>query len=233
MKRNAMILAAGIGKRMRPLTLHTPKPLISVAGKSMLERVFDHLKIVGISHIVINAHHLATQIIEAAQKIYPNALLSREEILLETGGGIKKALPLLGNEAFFALNGDNVWTGEDSLILMDSTWEAAKMDALLLLIPREKAYGYQGKGDFFLAPNQRLTRPEPGGEAPYVYAGVQLVSPQLFKESPKGSFSMNVLWDKALKNERLYGVVHQGEWFHISTPEDLQRYEPDIARLDK
>jgi len=230
MKRRAMILAAGLGLRMRPLTNNLPKPLIPVAGKTMLQRAFDHLHEVGISKIVVNTHYLA-ELIEKA--VLEGTLISHEDVLLETGGGIKKALPLLGEEAFFTLNGDSIWTGSESLREMDLQWDDGKMDALLLLVPREKAHGYEGKGDFFLSPEGSLSRRGDAFEAPYVYGGIQLAHPRLFHNSPEGAFSLNVLWDKALQKGRLFGYVHQGEWFHIGTPEELQRYEPLVSQLEK
>jgi len=219
----AMILAAGLGLRMRPLTDTLPKPLISVAGKTMLERAFEHLDTAGISKIVVNTHYLAPLI---EKTVPPETLISHEDILLETGGGIKKALPLLGNGPFFTLNGDSVWTGSDSLKEMEKMWDASKMEALLLLIPREKAHGYEGRGDFFLSDEGRLSRRGDAPEAPYVYGGVQLTSSHMFEDSPEGSFSLNLLWDKTLQKGRLFGYIHEGDWFHISTPQDLARYEP-------
>lgn len=222
----AMILAAGLGLRMRPLTDTLPKPLISVAGKTMLERTFEHLNTAGISKIVVNTHYLASLI---EQAVPSETLVSHEDILLETGGGIKKALPLLGNGPFFTLNGDSVWTGSESLKEMGKLWDASKMEALLLLIPREKAHGYEGKGDFFLSNEGRLSRRGDAPEAPYVYGGVQLTSSHMFENSPEGSFSLNFLWDKALQKGRLFGCIHKGDWFHISTPQDLARYEPLVG----
>lgn len=220
-----MILAAGLGLRMRPLTDTLPKPLISVAGKTMLDRAFDHLRAVNISKIVVNTHYLAPLI----EKAVPSGtLMSHEEILLETGGGIKKALPLLRDNPFFTLNGDSVWTGSESLKEMEKLWDASTMDALLLLIPREKAHGYEGKGDFFISEEGKLTRCGTAPKAPYVYGGVQLTSSPLFEDSPEGPFSLNILWDKALQKGRLFGCVHKGDWFHISTPQDLSRYEPMV-----
>lgn len=225
MNTSAMILAAGLGLRMRPLTNTQPKPLISVAGKTMLARAFDHLHTAGISKIVVNTHYLAPLI----EKAVPSeTLISHEEILLETGGGIKKALPLLGEGPFFTLNGDSVWTGSESLKEMGKRWEASTMDALLLLIPREKAHGYEGRGDFFLSKEGRLSRQGDAPEAPYVYGGVQLTSSHMFEDSPEGSFSLNLLWDQALQKGRLFGYIHRGDWFHISTPQDLVRYEPMV-----
>jgi MurNAc alpha-1-phosphate uridylyltransferase len=229
MIQSAMILAAGLGKRMRPLTDTLPKPLISIGGKSLLERTFDHVKKAGISNIVVNTHYLAPLIEEAALRIHPETKISYEKVLLETGGGIKKALPLLGHQPFFTLNGDSVWTGVNSLTSMRNVWNQKKMQALLLLIPREKAQGYNGQGDFFMSERGFLTRPSGNAVAPYIYIGVQLTSSALFHHSPENSFSLNVLWDRALREGRLFGYVHQGDWFHISTPEDLEKYEPLIV----
>jgi len=230
MIKTAMILAAGLGVRMRPLTNTRPKPLIEVAGKSMLERTFDHLRRIHISHIVVNTHYLAPLVENEVRRIHPQAFLSHEETLLETGGGIKKALPLLGSGPFFTLNGDSIWSGPDSLTSMQEQWDSSKMDALLLLIPRERAHGYEGRGDFYMDKNGSLTRVHSSKEQgiPYVYIGVQIVNPLLFRDSPEGPFSMNVLWDKVLPKGRVYGVVHHGDWFHISTPEDLKTFEPIV-----
>jgi MurNAc alpha-1-phosphate uridylyltransferase len=226
-----MILAAGLGKRMRPLTNTIPKPLVSVAGKSMLERTFEHIESAGIPKVVVNSHYLAPLINDFLKNNYPETLVSYEEVLLETGGGIKKALPLIGEEPFFTLNGDSIWTGANSLSAMKKMWMPEKMEALLLLIPRAKAYGYTGKGDFFMSEDGRLMRPKKDQEAPYVYIGVQLTHPVLFEGAPEGSFSLNILWNKALQQDRLYGYVHQGEWFHISTPEDLSAFEPIVSMM--
>lgn len=229
MTRSAIILAAGLGQRMRPLSDTLPKPLIPVAGKSMLERTFEHLKRARVSNIVVNTHYLSPLITDWVKAQHPQTLISHEDILLETGGGIKNALSLLGENPFFALNGDSVWCGPESLRNMEKSWIEETMDALLLLIPREKAHGYEGLGDFLMDPQGRLSRPKSGQQAPYVYIGVQLLTSQLFQDAPQGPFSMNLLWDKALAKDRLYGYVHEGEWFHISTPQDLEKYEPMIA----
>ena len=226
-----MILAAGLGLRMRPLTNTLPKPLIPVAGKTMLERAFEHLKNIQISKIIVNTHYLAPLMENYIKAHHPETLISCEEILLETGGGIKKALPLLGEKPFFTLNGDSIWTSPESLRDMEHIWDEAKMDALLLVLPREKAHGYERRGDFFMSKEGALSRPVSTASAPFVYIGVQLVNPQLFQNAPEGAFSMNFLWDKALKSGRLYGYIHEGEWFHISKPEDLKKYEPLVAKL--
>jgi N-acetyl-alpha-D-muramate 1-phosphate uridylyltransferase len=220
-----MILAAGLGQRMRPLTDTFPKPLISIGGKTILGRAFDHLKRAQIFNIVVNTHYLASLMEEYLQKLHPETLISYEEILLETGGGIKKALPLLGEGPFLTLNGDSIWSGGEGLRAMEGFWNGEEMDGLLLLIPREKAFGYEGCGDFFMSEERRLSRPSQAQEAPYVYIGVQIVHPRLFNGAPQGPFSMNLLWNKSMQQGRLYGYVHKGEWFHMSTPGDLERYE--------
>jgi MurNAc alpha-1-phosphate uridylyltransferase len=225
MKKSAMILAAGLGLRMRPLTNTTPKPLISVKGKTMLQRAYEHLKTIDVASIVVNAHYLPDQIIAHAQALDPDILISEEEVLLETAGGIKKALPLLGEGTFFTLNGDTVWTGSASLKAMEQAWDSSKMDALLLLVPKESAHGYEGRGDFFLDPEGRLLRPQKEEAAPYVYMGVQLTHSPLFDEAPEGPLSLNVLWNKALAKGRLFGLLHRGDWYHISTPGDLENYK--------
>lgn len=230
MSQSAIILAAGLGQRMRPLTNTLPKPLIPIAGKSMLERAFDHVINEGISKIVVNTHYLASLIEKKAKELYPSTLISHEKILLETGGGIKQALPLLGDGAFFTLNGDSIWEGQQTLATMKNLWDEEKMDALLLLIPYERAYGYKGRGDFHMAMDGRLSRLNSSKKASYVYIGVQYTSPKLFQDAPCGAFSLNLLWDKALLRKRLYGHVHRGDWFHISTPEDLKMYEPMLLR---
>lgn len=228
-----MILSAGLGLRMRPLTETVPKPMIPVAGKTMLERAFKNLQDVGISKFVVNTHYLAPLIEKFVKARYPQTRLSYEEDLLETGGGIRNALPLLGESPFIVLNGDSVLTNAQSLKAAMAFWNEAEMDALLLVTPREKAYGYEGKGDFFMDSSGRLSRPESKeDEAPYVYVGANITSPRLFEEdSPEGPFSINLLWNKAIQKGRLFGMIHEGDSFHIGTPQDLQKFEPLVAEL--
>lgn len=227
MKKSAMILAAGLGLRMRPLTNTTPKPLIPVKGKTMLQRAYEHLKTIDAAPIVVNAHYLPDQIVSHVQELDPDIMISMEEVLLETAGGIKKALSLLGEGAFFTLNGDTVWTGSESLKAMESAWDPSTMDALLLLVSKENAHGYDGKGDFFLDHEFRLRRPKNGERAPYVYMGVQLTHKPLFEEMREGPLSLNILWDRALEKGRLFGIRHKGDWFHMSTPKDLEKFNKD------
>ncbi len=228
--KTAMILCAGLGIRMRPLTNTLPKPLIKVAGKTMLDRAFEHLKVIDISHIVVNAHYLSPQIVDQVKE---RGIVSHEDDLLETGGGVHHALPLLGNKPFFVLNGDCIWTGSESLKYMEQVWDEDKMEALLLVIPREKAHGYNGAGDFFMSPDGHLSRRGEAPEAPYVFIGIQILNPDLFRGETEGPYSLNVIYNKALEKGRLYGVVHHGEWFHIGTPEDLRKYDPMVAEIEK
>lgn len=226
MKR-AIALAAGLGLRLRPITLSTPKPLVEVGGKTLLDHALDKLNQAGVESCVVNMHHLASQIAKhVAARRSPRILLSDEtDLLLETGGGIVKALAHLGADAFFAANADILWTdGENdvpALKRLDKAWNDRAMDGLLLLVPRAKAFGYEGAGDFFLEDDGRLKRRGASPEAPYVFAGVQVLHPRLFEDAPSGPFSLNLLYDQALAQGRLSGLVHQGGWYHIGTPDAL------------
>ncbi len=226
MPKTAMVLAAGYGTRMRPLTETTPKPLLEVAGRSLLDHILDHLKRAGIEKIVINLHHLG-EAIEKHLADFDGAELvfsyEREE-LLETGGGIKAALPLLGEEPFFAINGDVVWLDGvvPCLQRLAETWDPACMDALLLLHPTITAFGYDGDGDFMMSPDGLLRRRIEREVAAFLFAGVQILHPRLFAGAPDGAFSLNRLYDKAIENQRLHGLRHDGEWFHVGTPAALR-----------
>ncbi|MBF0354709.1 MAG: nucleotidyltransferase family protein [Alphaproteobacteria bacterium] len=226
MKRG-IALAAGLGLRLRPITLTTPKPLVEVAGKTLLDHALDKLADVGVEECVVNMHHLASKIAShVAARQTPRIQLSDETgELLETGGGIAKALPLLGDQPFFAANADILWTdglGDmPALTRLKQAWESQRMDALLLLVPTQNAFGYEGAGDFFLQDDGRLQRRGKAASAPYVFAGVQVLHPRLFSDVPPGPFSLNLLYDRALADQRLYGLVHQGGWYHIGTPDAL------------
>ncbi|MEX0921602.1 MAG: nucleotidyltransferase family protein [Rhodovibrionaceae bacterium] len=222
----AMVLAAGHGKRMRPLTETTPKPLLEVAGRPMLDHILDHLTRAGVGKIVVNLHHLGEAIerhlagFEGAELVFSP---EREE-LLETGGGVKAALPLLGPEPFYAINGDVVWLDGvvPCLQRLAASWDPERMDALLLLHPTITAFGYEGDGDFMMGPDGLLRRRIEREVAAFLFAGVQILHPRLFEGAPEGAFSLNRLYDRAIENERLYGLRHDGEWFHVGTPEALQ-----------
>ncbi|WP_085907589.1 nucleotidyltransferase family protein [Kiloniella majae] len=226
--KTAMVLAAGFGKRMRPITETIPKPLVPVLGVPMLESIIAKLRTAGIQKIVVNGFYLKEQIqsfVEAYDD--PMIVFSEEHEILETGGGVTQALQILGDDAFVVVNGDVCWLdGADAAIKrLMNFWNPDVMDALLLVHPRSKAYGYEGAGDFFLENDQKLSRRGEATTASYVYAGIQILHPKLFVGSPQGAFSLNEIFDKALVADRLYGLEHDGEWFHVGTPEGLREVE--------
>lgn len=220
----AMILAAGLGTRMRPLTDTRPKPLIEVAGRTLLDWALAHAVDAGIEHAVINTHYLGEQIRDHVQaRTAPLITLSPEDPVLETGGGIEAALPLLGDAPFYVCNSDGLWLdGEvNALTRLAQAWDDDAMDGLLLLHAPKRALGYDGAGDFIIDATGRLTRrADTDGTAPaFVFTGVQLLHPRLFADAPGGVYSMNVLYSRALAQGRLFGLIHDGEWFHVGTPE--------------
>ena len=222
----AMILAAGLGQRMRPLTLTTPKPLLKVAGKRIIDYSINHLKAAGIKHAVVNKHYLPDQIDAWAKSVHGIKVQVSDEtdIVLETGGGIARALPLLGQDPFYVLNSDCFWTenGTPALQRLASLWHEAEMDCLLLLIDPKQTTGYDGTGDFTIDHNGRLIRNTKNGLA---YIGGYLVHPRLFNQAPNGQFSMNLLWDKAIARDRLFGIAHAGHWLHVGTPDAINKAE--------
>lgn len=231
MIRSAMILAAGRGERMRPLTDTTPKPLIPVRGRSMLDRSMDRLRAHGVRNLVINVHHLGEQI--AAHVGAGRAHIVREPALLETGGSVKNALPLLGQEPFFVLNGDGLWTDGAAPMLkrLEAAWDPARMDALLLLHPIDKAIGREpsDKGDYFLDDNKKARHRGAEPTAPYLFASVSICDSRLFRNAPDGPFSLVKLWHRAQAAGHLYGLVHDGQWFHVGTPHALAEAEQVLA----
>jgi MurNAc alpha-1-phosphate uridylyltransferase len=222
---SAMVLAAGLGRRMHPLTLDRPKPLVEVAGKCLIDYAFDHLRRAGIKRAVVNVHYLAEQLVRWAQaQKTPEIIVSDERReLLDTGGGIVKALPHLGRQPFFVLNSDSFWVDGKTPALqkLRLAWNASEMDCLLLLCPLAASVGYGGTGDFHMLSDGRLVRKEAGASAPFIYAGGFLVSPRLFTGAPQGAFSMNLLWDEAQAKGRLFGIPHDGLWIHVGTPESI------------
>jgi MurNAc alpha-1-phosphate uridylyltransferase len=225
--KTAMVMAAGLGKRMRPLTATRPKPLISVAGSTLVDHCLDHLKAAGVEKAVVNVHYLAAQL-EAHLKNRPKGIeiiISDErKQLLETGGGVVKALPLIDADPFLVINADNVWIDGpvDTLRLLASHWIDAKMDALLLVVPHARANCHTGRGDFHMDASGALKRRKPNGVAPFVYTGIQMVSKRLFAgEVPEGPFSTNLLWNRAIAAGRCFGAVHQGLWFDIGQPRNI------------
>ncbi|CAA7624299.1 nucleotidyltransferase family protein [Magnetospirillum sp. UT-4] len=230
---HAMILAAGLGLRMRPITEYTPKPLVSVGGRTMLDRALDHLAKAEVGKLVINTHWLAERI-HGRYADRADITFSHEEELLETGGGVAKALPLLGSDPFYVVNSDIIWTdgATPALARLAEAWDESRMDALLLLARTATAMGYEGQGDFFLDAAGVPRRRKPREVAPLLFAGVQILSPRLFDGAPSGKFSLNVLYDRALEAGRLFGIVHEGRWFHVGTPDALPEVEAALRDVD-
>lgn len=225
---HAMVLAAGLGTRMRPLTDDRPKPLLELDDRSLLHHALDRLRDAGVQRAVVNAHWHADQIAEAvARHDQPPAKVLREDVLLETGGGVKAALPHLGGGPFFVINGDAFWLDgpTPTLSRLAAAFDPERMDALLLLVRTSQVDAEVGRGDFLLDPLGRARRPKEREIAPYLFGGVQILTPTLFKDTPDGPFSLNLLYDRAIESGRLYGLVHDGAWFHLSTPRDLDRAE--------
>ncbi len=218
-----MVLAAGLGRRMRPLTDTLPKPMVQVAGRALIDRVLDHFAAAGVEQCVVNLHYLAPLLrTHLAGRTRPRLLFSDEtEGVLETGGGVAKALPLLGQAPFFVANADALWCdGQNRLTLhrLAVAWDEAGMDALLLLVPMAEAHGYDGRGDFRLGAASRPERCITGdrsGDGLYVFAGVQILHPRLFVDAPAGALSLKVLYDRAEKAGRLAALVHDGVWCHV------------------
>jgi MurNAc alpha-1-phosphate uridylyltransferase len=231
-----MVLAAGLGRRMRPLTEKLPKPLIPVAGKAMLDRVLDHLAASGVGECVVNTHHEGEMIAEhLADRESPAVRLAPEPQLLETGGSVFCAIDELGPGPFFVVNGDVVWRDGETPALkrLARAWDDEGMDALLLVQGTADATGYDGAGDFFFqSEGERsglLRRRREDAAAPFVFTGIQLLHPRLFDPAPDGRFSLNLLYDAALTKGRLFGLAHDGEWYHIGTPEGLALAESHLG----
>lgn len=225
----AMVLAAGLGTRMRPLTDAVPKPLVSVAGKTLIDRVLARLWNAGIARAVVNVHYQA-DVLEThlAQCHQPEIIISDErDALLDTGGGVSRALGLLGNDPFLIHNSDSVWLeGVGSNISrLIAAWAPEKMDCLMLLALGATSIGYTGSGDFVMAADGRLTRRRERQVAPFVFTGVSLVHPRLFDDAPSGAYSLNHVWDAAIARERVYGVRLEGTWMHVGTPEAVAEAE--------
>lgn len=233
MPQTAMVLAAGLGKRMRPITDHTPKPLVKVAGRTMLDQALDRLSEAGIGRAVVNVHHLADRIERhLAGRTQPAITISDErDILLETGGGVKRALPLLGDHPFLVLNSDSLWIEGPShnLTRLFQAWDMERMDILLLLAATATSTGYEGAGDFLMDAQGIVTRRPQKKVAPFVYCGVGIFKPSLFQDTPDGPFSLNLLFDRAIEARRLYGLRLDGQWLHVGTPQAIAEAEAHIA----
>jgi len=230
----AMVMAAGLGKRMRPLTATRPKPLVELAGKPLIDHVFDRLRAAGVPKIVVNVHYLADALeahLKAKASDFEVAVSDERDLLLETGGGMIRAEPLIDADPFLVVNSDNFWVDgpSDTLKLLASHWRDNDMDALLLLGPQARAGNHKGQGDFQMDAGGRLSRKSSGKVAPFVYTGIQMVSKRLLREAPDGPFSTNILWDRAIGEGRCYGVVHQGLWFDVGTPAAIGATEHALA----
>jgi N-acetyl-alpha-D-muramate 1-phosphate uridylyltransferase len=231
----AMVMAAGLGKRMRPLTATRPKPLVEVAGKPLIDHALDRLEAAGVKKALVNVHYLADALEAhvAKRRGSMKIVISDERAqLLETGGGLVKALPELGADPFLSVNSDNLWIDGpvDSMKLLASNWDDDRMDALLLLVPLARANCHSGRGDFHMSPIGTLRRRRANGVAPFVFTGIQMISKRLFEgELPEGPFSTNILWDRAIESGRLFGTVHQGLWFDVGQPQSIRRTEDILA----
>ena len=226
----AMLMAAGLGKRMRPLTATTPKPLVRVGGQPLIDRALDRLQDAGIERALVNVHYLADSIeAHIGGRTSPKISFSDErEQLLETGGGMVKArdagqLP----DPFFACNADSIWLDgpRNAFVDLSQRWDPEVMDALLLVVPHARAFNFDGSGDFYKDGNGQLTRKLAGRIAPFIYTGIQIVSHRLMRDAPEGKFSTNILWDRAIGEGRLYGLAFTGLWYEVGTPHHIRPTE--------
>jgi MurNAc alpha-1-phosphate uridylyltransferase len=229
----AMVLAAGLGTRMQPLTDTLPKPLVKVAGKALIDHVLDRLADAGVTRAIVNVHHKADQIESHLKgRTRPAIDISDERgELLDTGGGVVKALPKLGNTPFFHMNSDTMWVEgvTPNLSRLAALFDAESMDILLLVASTTASIGYEGRGDFLMAPDGRLSRRAERQVAPFVYAGAAILSPAVFSHAPQGKFSLNRMFDRAIAAERLYGLRLEGTWMHVGTPAAIEAAEAAIS----
>lgn len=225
----AMVLAAGLGVRMRPLTLTMPKPLVSVAGQPLLDHVLDKLAGAGVNEAVVNVHYLPDQIIEHVKtRSRPRVIISDErDQVLGTGGAVVKALPLLGDAPFFHLNADTMWIDgvRANLTRLAEAFDPARMDILLLMAPTASSIGYSGRGDYSMLPDGALRKRRENQVVPFVYAGAAIMQPSLFADAPAGEFSLTKMFDRANEQERLFGLRLDGVWMHVGTPDAIQAAE--------
>ena len=232
--KRAMVLAAGLGTRMHPLTDRMPKPLVAVAGKPLIDHVLDRLAEAGVERAVINVHHFAEQIEKhLASRTKPKIVISDERgSLLGTGGGVVKALSHLGDAPFFHINSDTIWIDsvKPNLARLAAAFDAVGMDALLLLAPSTGSIGYAGRGDYAMAADGRLRRRAEREVAPFVFAGAAILSPALFVGAPTGEFRLTQLFDRAAAAGRLHGLRLEGLWMHVGTLEAITEAEQAIVR---
>jgi MurNAc alpha-1-phosphate uridylyltransferase len=228
-----MVLAAGLGTRMRPLTNDRPKPLIEVAGRTLIDHAIDRFKAIGIGFVVVNVHYRAEMVIEHLKKRRDVEIVIQDERakLLDTGGALKKALPHFKGEAFFTYNSDSIWLESfgSNLSRMARMWDDAAMDCLMLMAPTHNSIGFEGKGDFTMDALGRLTRRQPQRVAPFAWPGVQIIHPRLIERGAGEVFSTNLLWDIAIEEGRLFGIRLDGKWMHIGTPDARDEAEAFVG----
>ena len=235
MSKSAIVLAAGLGTRMRPYNGHIPKPLVAVGGKSLIDYGLDRLADAGVERAVVNVHHLADAVerhLSARQK--PHIIISDERgELLGTGGGIAKALPQLGDAPFFLVNSDTLWLDgvKPNFVRLAENFDAKTMDALLLLAPTMGSLGYEGRGDYTMLPDGRLRRRGEQEAVPFIYAGAAILTPALFAAAPAGGFPLTLLFDRAGATGRLFGLRLEGVWMHVGTPEAVVAAEAALAAM--
>ena len=229
----AMVMAAGLGKRMRPLTATMPKPMVRIAGKPLIDHTLDRLADAGVARAVVNVHYLADALeAHVTGRANPKVTISDErDALLETGGGMIKAQGLLP-DPFFCLNSDNIWLDgpRNAFADLSMLWDAERMDALVLVVPHKRAANFDGPGDFHLDAAGKVSRRQPGRIAPFIYTGIQLVSHRLLRDAPEGKFSTNILWNRAIEEGRLFGLPFTGDWFEVGTPQAIRPTEEALSR---
>ena len=230
----AMVMAAGKGTRMMPLTADRPKPLVKVAGTTLLDHVLDQLRSAGVGKIVVNVHYLPDQIeahLAAHAADFAVTISDERELLRDTGGGLIQALPKIGADPFYCVNADNWWVDEggNALIDMAKAWDAERMDVLMLVVPFERAGNTQGLGDFDMDPDGRLSRGGPRRQRPYVWTGIQMMSKAVVCDPPQDVFSTNIFWDRAIAKGRCYGLVHAGQWYDVGYPAAIGMTEAALA----
>ncbi len=227
---SAMIFAAGFGTRMAPLTNTRPKPMLTLGGRPMIDYCIAMIRAAGDFGIVVNTHYLAEQI-ETHLAGLPNLQCIREEPgILETGGGLRNALPLLGQAPVITANSDVIWSGTNPVTQLLAAWRPDRMDGLMTMVPMTAARGHTGFGDFFLEPDNRLRRRGEAETAPFIYGGVQIIKTQGLADFSEDSFSVSRLWDRMIAAGRLFGVVHQDGWTDIGHPAGLQLAEDTLQR---
>ena len=229
----AMVMAAGKGTRMMPLTADRPKPLIEVGGIPLLDHVLDHLRAANVGNVVINAHYRAEQVENhMAQRAadFRVKISDERDLLLDTGGGLIRALPLIDDDPFICVNADNWWTdeGENAFVRLMQNWDHEEMDVLMLLVPFAAANNTQGRGDFDMDGDGRLSRRRPDADGAFVWTGIQMLSKRLIVDPPADVFSTNVFWDRAIAQGRCFGFVHDGLWFDVGYPAAIKATEQKL-----